>query len=120
MRPLHKLSLGSVVAAILSIAACTAQQSAQVTTTLAQAEAEAQAACATYAPVSAALATAPAGSAAAVTKGYIDGACDVATGQLTPAGLKNLDSSTAAWVAAGTALLKAAAAQAPATVPAKS
>lgn len=77
-------------------------------------EQQVQAACLAYVPVSNALATAPAGSSAAVTKGYVDGMCSLAyPGTVTPQGKLAMDPTTAAWVAAGTAALKAAAALVP-------
>lgn len=73
-------------------------------------EADVQAACLAYVPVSNALATAPAGSSAQITKGYVDGMCSLAyPGTVTPQGKLAIDPTTAAWVQAGTAALKAAA-----------
>lgn len=82
-------------------------------------EQQVQAACLAYVPVSNALATAPAGSSAAVTKGYVDGMCSLAyPGTITTQGKLAMDPTTAAWVAAGTAALKAAATLVPPPAPA--
>lgn len=103
----------AVLAAILTgpvyLDACTTAQLQQAQTDVGVALADAESACTLYAPVSAALAAAPAGSSAAITKGYIDGGCNIATGHLTPAGLSAVtkDPATAAWITAGTAALTA-------------
>ena len=78
--------------------------------TLQQIQTDVQAACLAYVPVSNALAKAPTGSSANVTKAYVDGMCSLASpGSITVQGAKALDANTAAWVSAGTAALQSAA-----------
>lgn len=111
---MRAMGVGFFAAIILN--GCTAAQLQTAQTDIGAALADAESACTLYTPVSTALAAAPAGSAAAVTKGYVDGACNIATGHLTPAGLAAVtkDPQTAAWITAGAAALTAFATVGPA------
>ncbi len=93
----------AVLVAGLACAACSSQQLADAQSTLNGIDknllATANAACALAAPVAAAASAAPNATVKNLTA-YITGTCDLASGQVAPAALPNVDSNTAAWLGA--------------------